>query len=176
MDKLGLSTEDMPTLYLVPLGTGNDLARTLGFGPGADGSLNVKDVMRQIANEQITTDTLLDRWKVNVVPKRYYGKKKRQPKSLYILKSYKTISDNTFSRFFTFSGIKLPSQTIYMQNYLSIGVDALVTYNFHKARESPFYFMSSRLINKLIYFSYGTKDVLERECKDLDKVCKIIST
>ena len=57
-----------------------------------------------------------------------------------------------------------------MQNYLSIGVDALVTYNFHKARESPFYFMSSRLINKLIYFSYGTKDVLERECKDLDKV------
>ena len=60
-----------------------------------------------------------------------------------------------------------------MQNYLSIGVDALVTYNFHKARESPFYFMSSRLINKLIYFSYGTKDVLERECKDLDKVLLI---
>ena len=60
-----------------------------------------------------------------------------------------------------------------MQNYLSIGVDALVTYNFHKARESPFYFMSSRLINKLIYFSYGTKDVLERECKDLDKVLSI---
>ena len=59
-----------------------------------------------------------------------------------------------------------------MQNYLSIGVDALVTYNFHKARESPFYFMSSRLINKLLYFTYGTKDVLERECKDLDKVEK----
>ena len=63
-----------------------------------------------------------------------------------------------------------------MQNYLSIGVDALVTYNFHKARESPFYFMSSRLINKLIYFSYGTKDALERECKDLDKVCSSNST
>lgn len=67
-------------------------------------------------------------------------------------------------------GIRLPSQTLYMQNYLSIGVDALVTYNFHKARESPFYLLSSRFINKLIYFSYGTKDVLERECKDLDQV------
>ena len=59
-----------------------------------------------------------------------------------------------------------------MQNYLSIGVDALVTYNFHKARESPFYVMSSRLINKFIYFSYGTKDVLERECRNLNKVHK----
>ena len=35
---------------------------------------------------------------------------------------------------------------------LHIGVDALVTYNFHKARESPFYLISSRIINKLIYF------------------------
>ena len=55
-----------------------------------------------------------------------------------------------------------------MNNYLSIGVDALVTYNFHKARESPFYVMSSRIINKLIYFSYGTKDVLERQCQNLN--------
>ena len=174
MDKLGLSTEDMPTLYLVPLGTGNDLARTLGFGPGADGSLNIKDVMRQIANEQITTDTLLDRWKVDVVPKRYYGKRKRPAEIFWkCFTIICKISDEFLQSNCTFSGIKLPSQTIYMQNYLSIGVDALVTYNFHKARESPFYFMSSRLINKLIYFSYGTKDVLERECKDLDKVCDL---
>ena len=49
-------------------------------------------------------------------------------------------------------GIQLPSHDFYMQNYISIGVDALVTYNFHKARESPFYLISSRIINKLIYF------------------------
>ena len=28
--------------------------------------------------------------------------------------------------------------------------------------------ISSRIINKLIYFSYGTKDVLERQCQNLN--------
>ena len=71
-------------------------------------------------------------------------------------------------------GIQLPSHEFHMQNYLSIGVDALVTYNFHKARESPFYVISSRIINKFIYFSYGTKDVLERECKNLDQILELV--
>ena len=71
-------------------------------------------------------------------------------------------------------GIQLPSHEFHMQNYLSIGVDALVTYNFHKARESPFYLISSRIINKFIYFSYGTKDVLERECKNLDQILELV--
>ena len=62
---------------------------------------------------------------------------------------------------------------MFMQNYLSIGVDALVTYNFHKARESPLYLIPSRIVNKLIYFSYGTKDVLERACKNLDTVIEV---
>jgi diacylglycerol kinase (ATP) len=38
-----------------------------------------------------------------------------------------------------------------------------------QARESPFYLISSRIINKLIYFSYGTKDVLERQCQNLNQ-------
>ena len=178
MDDLGFSFENMPTLYLVPLGTGNDLARTLGFGHGADASLNVRDVMRQIADESMASTTLLDRWKVHVKPKKHYGKSGfifvAEMHACYNVANTKIRPHLRFDPFLIL-GIQLPSQTIFMQNYLSIGVDALVTYNFHKARESPFYFMSSRLINKLIYFSYGTKDVLERECKDLDKVVKSYS-
>ncbi|CAM1302894.1 DGKE (predicted) [Pycnogonum litorale] len=67
--------------------------------------------------------------------------------------------------------LRIPRKTkeILMTNYASVGVDALVTLNFHKTRESKFYLYGSRLINKFLYLSYGTKDILERECKDLHK-------
>ena len=70
---------------------------------------------------------------------------------------------------------KMKGKELYMQNYFSIGVDALVTYNFHKAREnaSGAWGLSGRLFNKLLYFVYGTKDVLERECQDLDRLLEV---
>ncbi len=57
------------------------------------------------------------------------------------------------------------SRTLFMQNYVSVGVDALVTYNFHRAREERRMPFSGRIFNKILFFVYGTKDVLERECK-----------
>jgi diacylglycerol kinase (ATP) len=139
LDKMNL--KNPPTSALLPLGTGNDLARSLGYGPGEDASLNVRDFLRKIVSDGIEINGL-DRWHIQVNPYRHFG-------------------------------IQLPRHDFYMQNYVSIGVDALVTYNFHKARESPFYLISSRIINKLIYFSYGTKDVLERECKNLNQILEL---
>jgi len=131
-EKLCLRTE--PKVCIFPLGTGNDLARTLGYGSGSDSSENITQFLTKIEAGELVK---LDRWRIDVLPKRHLR-------------------------------IRLPKSTIYMNNYLSVGVDALVTHNFHKARESPFYLFSSRIINKLIYFSYGTKDVLERQCQNLN--------
>lgn len=51
------------------------------------------------------------------------------------------------------------NRQIFMYNYISIGVDSLITLNFHRARESKFYIFSHRIINKLMYFLYGSQQV-----------------
>lgn len=66
-----------------------------------------------------------------------------------------------------------PKKVSIWNNYFSIGVDALVTLNFHRKREWWPGLLSNRIINKVCYFMYGTKDILERECKDLQKKLKV---
>ncbi|TMW41277.1 hypothetical protein DOY81_013644 [Sarcophaga bullata] len=62
-----------------------------------------------------------------------------------------------------------PIKTVHVYNYFSLGVDALVTYNFHKTRESKFYVLSSRIFNKLIYFGFGTQQIVQRDCEGLNE-------
>eukprot|EP00095_Tigriopus_kingsejongensis_P001109 maker-scaffold622_size123092-snap-gene-0.19 protein:Tk01109 transcript:maker-scaffold622_size123092-snap-gene-0.19-mRNA-1 annotation:"diacylglycerol kinase epsilon" len=138
-----MKVEPHPHIALLPLGTGNDLARTLGYGSGGE----IHEISSQIM-ELIQTQSqraFLDRWKVTV----------DNEHSLFSLTKKHDVSE------------------IFVQNYLSIGVDALVTFNFHQTRESKRVPFSGRLFNKLLYFIYGTKDVLERECKDLDKILEL---
>lgn len=65
--------------------------------------------------------------------------------------------------------LPLPTRTLISNNYISLGVDALVTLNFHRKREQIPRFFASRYMNKLLYFTYGTMDVLERACQNLNE-------
>ncbi|KAL7288695.1 hypothetical protein TKK_0017420 [Trichogramma kaykai] len=131
IDKLKL--KPIPSVAILPLGTGNDLSRVMGWGKEYDVSRDVSSTLRMI---QLAEEVYLDRWSVVINAKKAFC---AQQKSMF------------------------------MYNYLSVGVDAQVTLNFHLARQSRFYLFSHRIINKLLYLCFGTHQVVERDCKDLDQ-------
>ncbi|XP_058800451.1 diacylglycerol kinase epsilon isoform X2 [Phymastichus coffea] len=130
-----LQLNPIPAVAILPLGTGNDLSRVLGWGKEYDTYTDVCDTLQTI---QASKTVNLDRWSLTIDNKKGLG-----------LRSH--------------------HKTMHMYNYLSVGVDAQVTLNFHRTRESRFYLFSHRIFNKLLYLCFGTQQVIERECKDLNK-------
>ncbi|WVZ89003.1 hypothetical protein U9M48_035467 [Paspalum notatum var. saurae] len=58
-------------------------------------------------------------------------------------------------------------QVKFMTNYLGIGCDAKVAYDFHTTREEKPDKFCSQFVNKLIYAREGAKDMMDRSCSDL---------
>ncbi|GLT70920.1 hypothetical protein SLA2020_429700 [Shorea laevis] len=63
-------------------------------------------------------------------------------------------------------------QSKFMMNYLGIGCDAKVAYEFHCTREINPEKFCSQFINKLRYAKEGARDIMDRTCADLPwRVC-----
>lgn len=132
-----------PPVAILPLGTGNDLARTLGWGKSYDGS-SVSNVLNQI---QLSSAVHLDRWKIKVIPQH----KKR---------ARAAPTDDTPTK----------EYEIIMNNYFSVGIDAQVCLDFHETRKENPDLFASQLVNRLWYFTFGTKALVS----DLEKLNDIL--
>uniref|UniRef100_A0A0E0RF78 Diacylglycerol kinase n=1 Tax=Oryza rufipogon TaxID=4529 RepID=A0A0E0RF78_ORYRU len=58
-------------------------------------------------------------------------------------------------------------QVKFMTNYIGVGCDAKVAYDFHTTREEKPDKFCSQFVNKLIYAREGAKDIMDRSCSDL---------
>ncbi|KAG1714229.1 Diacylglycerol kinase theta [Nymphon striatum] len=137
-----------PPCAIVPLGTGNDLARVLRWGSGFTGCEDPLNVLKDIIDaEEIT----LDRWTVV-----FHFEEKPEDRPSFA----QTAEDN--------------SAIFVMNNYFGIGIDADLCLDFHNAREENPNKFNSRLRNKGVYVKMGLRKMVSRKSwKDLHREVRL---
>ncbi|XP_039214415.1 diacylglycerol kinase zeta isoform X4 [Crotalus tigris] len=144
LDQLRLNPP--PPVAILPLGTGNDLARTLNWGGGyTDEPLS--KILSHVEEGEIVQ---LDRWNLQVEPKPEGNPEEKD----------ETATD------------KLPLDVF--NNYFSLGFDARVTLEFHESREAKPEKFNSRFRNKMFYAGTAFSDFLMGSSKDLAKHIKLV--
>lgn len=138
-----MGLDDKVSVSILPIGTGNDLSRTLGWKAEIDTN-DLKNPFNLLKKIQASERVLIDRWQLNF----------KFDRGSMIARRLNRLH---------------PDKEIFMYNYVSVGVDALVTYNFHKLRQSAFYIIKSKIMNKFLYFIYGSKEVFWQKCDGLHK-------
>ncbi|CEF60397.1 Diacylglycerol kinase [Strongyloides ratti] len=138
-----------PPMAVMPLGTGNDLSRCMGWG-GVFNDEPLSQLLKAIVND--TSITYLDRWKLNV-----------QPNANVSLDNGEEINDALQS--------SLPLTV--MNNYFSIGADAHVALQFHHSRSANPQMLNSRFKNRIAYGGLGTIDLFKRAWKDLTEYINV---
>ncbi|KAI3803121.1 hypothetical protein L1987_31270 [Smallanthus sonchifolius] len=146
-----LGREPVPPTAIIPLGTGNDLSRSFGWG----GSFSIKwkaaikRILARVINAPLAR---LDSW--NLVISMPAGAELDTP---YALKHTEEV---VLDQDLDIEG-QLPKEVSCYQgvfyNYFSIGMDAQVAYGFHQLRNEKPYLAQGRIANKIIYSTYCCK-------------------
>ncbi|KAM0733056.1 Diacylglycerol kinase theta [Formica fusca] len=154
LDNVGQDSEcSSPACAIVPLGTGNDLARVLCWGSGYTGDEDPLNLLRDVIDAE---EIILDRWTVVFHPE----EKDQTQVVCNAAGAGSTSEDNT--------------QIYVMNNYFGIGVDADLCLDFHNAREENPNKFKSRLRNKGVYVTMGLRKMVRRKpCKDLHKEIRL---
>ncbi|KAL2088762.1 hypothetical protein ACEWY4_015661 [Coilia grayii] len=144
LDQLNLNPQ--PAVAVLPLGTGNDLARTLNWG----GGYTDEPVSKILSHVEDGNVVQLDRWNLVVEPNpEATGEEKDDQQT-----------------------DKLPLDVF--NNYFSLGFDAHVTLEFHESREANPEKFNSRFRNKMFYAGTAFSDFLMGSSKDLAKHIKVV--
>ncbi|XP_045120127.1 diacylglycerol kinase theta-like isoform X2 [Portunus trituberculatus] len=154
LDNVGQDSEcEHPACAIVPLGTGNDLARVLRWGPGYNGGEDPINLLKDVIEAE---EVRLDRWTVVFHVDEKMEDKPTQTNST----AGSTSEDNT--------------QIFVMNNYFGIGIEAELCLDFHNAREENPNKFNSRLHNKSVYVKMGLRKMVSRKlCKDLHKEIRL---
>jgi len=147
-----LHLDYMPPVGILPLGTGNDLARVLGWGGGFQGG-GIITFLRQVAEARVS---LLDQW---TVVRRELVAPKQQRKSSPSSESERQERQEIASS---------------MNNYFGVGLDAAIALDFHRMRERRPELFFSRLVNKMWYARNGLDAFLRRSCTKLHSKVTIV--
>ncbi|XP_033224636.1 diacylglycerol kinase theta isoform X3 [Belonocnema kinseyi] len=156
LDNVGQDSEcSSPACAIVPLGTGNDLARVLRWGSGYTGGEDPLNLLKDVIEAE---EIRLDRWTVVFHPEEKEDKSGQLVPNAAVTGS--TSEDNT--------------QILVMNNYFGIGIDADLCLDFHNAREENPNKFNSRLHNKGVYVKMGLRKMVGRKpCKDLHKEIRL---
>ncbi|XP_072549421.1 diacylglycerol kinase theta [Salminus brasiliensis] len=115
-----------PAISIVPLGTGNDLARVLRWGAGYSG----EDPYSVLVSVDEADEVEMDRWTI-------------------LFDAQDMTEDGTQNGFLE------PPKIVQMNNYFGLGIDAELSLDFHHAREEEPGKFNSRFHNKGVYVKVG---------------------
>ena len=159
----GAGLEYTPPLAILPLGTGNDLARALGWGkvPALRATRDWVSVLEEVERAQVA---LLDRWQVSIADA-------RSPSSVPARRvSALGLSASVANLRSTQSVPNRAPRSLIMQNYIGIGVDAKVALAWHQRRQRQPQSYKSRWRNKLRYARDGVQQMLSGAGDDVSRL------
>ncbi|KAL0025763.1 hypothetical protein WJX77_009943 [Trebouxia sp. C0004] len=151
-----------PAIALLPLGTGNDLARCLNWGGGL-GAFHSRGLSAVLQDIEQSTVALLDRWDIKIQPQTPPGKK-----------SSKSQLKRTASKIQGRKEEPEKAEHKAMNNYLGIGVDAKAALDFHSLRTAYPNWFRSQVGNKLWYTGLGAREIVQHSVKQISKRLQVI--